>query len=101
MAQELVVISKDDLKIVISESVRQGVAAAMRDMVQRPGDWLTEREAASLLGVATSTLRAWRVRGKGPEYSKRGRVIMYMRSNLTGWIRAGRVLTEDSIGIRG
>ena len=97
---ELVVMRREDFEGAVRDAVREGVAEAMRDVAQRPGDWLTEQEAAALLGVATSTLRSWRTRGRGPAYSKRGRVIMYQRSNVTGWIRAGNVYTQDSIGIR-
>ena len=72
---ELVVMSREDFEGVVRDAVREGVAEAMRDVTQRPGDWLTEQEAAALLGVATSTLRSWRTRGRGPAYSKRGRVM--------------------------
>lgn len=98
MSQQVVVMSRDDLREMLSESVRQGVAAALRDMARQPGDWLTEQDVADMLGVATATLACWRCQKKGPAYSKRGRVIMYRRSNVDEWIRRGSVMTEDSLG---
>lgn len=101
MSQQLVVMSRDDLQEMLSESVRQGVAAALRDMFRQPGDWLTEQDVADMLGVATATLAVWRCQKKGPAYSKRGRVIMYRRGSVDEWIRRGSVMTEDSLGISG
>ena len=96
MSQQLVVMSRDDLQEMLSESVRQGVAAALRDMARQPGDWLTEQDVADMLGVATTTLAF--CQKKGPAYSKRGRVIMYRRSSVDEWIRRGSIMTEDSLG---
>lgn len=102
MAQQVVVMSREELQELLSESVRLGVAEALRDMARQPGDWLTEQEVADMLGVATSTLAFWRCQKKGPAYSKRGRVIMYRRSSVDEWIRRGSVMTDDSLGsVRG
>lgn len=98
MSQQVVVMSRDDLQEMLCESVRQGVAEALRDMARQPGDWLTEQDVADMLGVATATLAFWRCQKKGPAYSKRGRVIMYRRSSVDEWIRRGSIMTEDSLG---
>ena len=48
-----------------------------------PGDLLTEREAAAILGVAVPTLRNWRWRGEGPRFRKIGlRMVRYSRADL-------------------
>lgn len=45
------------------------------------------REVAQLLSVAESTLRAWRRRGKGPEFVVCARnVIRYPKDALMRWV---------------
>ena len=99
MSQEVVVISKDDLRTVVSEGVRLGVAAALRDVSRHREDWMKEQEAAELMGLSRSTLRAWRCEGRGPRYSKRGGLIMYRRGDVDDWITGGSVMTDDSLAI--
>lgn len=52
---------------------------------------LTGPEAAELLGVQEQTLRAWRVKGKGPTYIRyggpRGRV-RYAPNDVEAWLTA-------------
>lgn len=36
---------------------------------------LTERDAARLLGLSVATLRAWRLKGKGPRFVRFGRAV--------------------------
>ncbi len=38
---------------------------------------LTNAEAAKLIGIAADTLNAWRCQGKGPAYTKTGRLVRY------------------------
>lgn len=55
-----------------------------------------ETDAASQLGSKPSTLRAWRVKGKGPRYYKIGGKIFYKDSDLETWIEAqGRSSTSE------
>ena len=44
-----------------------------------------ERVASPILGVSLSTLRNWRVIGRGPEYLKLGRKVSYPLASLLAW----------------
>ena len=55
MAQQVVVMSREELQELLSESVRLGVAEALRDMARQPGDWLTEQEVADMRQWMTRT----------------------------------------------
>ncbi len=45
-----------------------------------------EVDAASYVGAKPSTLRAWRVRGRGPRYYKIGGKVFYKETDLDAWI---------------
>ncbi|MGU3449634.1 helix-turn-helix transcriptional regulator [Methylobacterium sp. 391_Methyba4] len=47
-----------------------------------------ETDAADQLGSKPSTLRAWRVKGKGPRYYKIGGKVFYKDIDLETWIEA-------------
>jgi hypothetical protein len=56
--------------------------------------FLNEHEAAEFSGLAVTTLRRWRVVGKGPAYyklssGKHGRVV-YSRADLDRWLAGCR-----------
>lgn len=50
--------------------------------------FFSEKDAASFLGSKPSTLRAWRVKGKGPRYYKIGGKVFYREGDLSAWIEA-------------
>ena len=50
--------------------------------------YLCEADAANFVGAKASTLRAWRVKGRGPRYYKIGGKIFYRESDLEAWIEA-------------
>ncbi|HEX7006466.1 MAG TPA: helix-turn-helix domain-containing protein [Alphaproteobacteria bacterium] len=53
-------------------------------------------QAATFLGLATSTLNRWRSEGCGPRYVRlSGRAIGYRRSDLEAWL-ADRVRRSTS-----
>jgi Helix-turn-helix domain len=52
---------------------------------------LSEADAAHLLTLRPSTLRAWRVRGLGPCYSHAGRRVVYLAEDLRAFLLANRV----------
>ena len=57
----------------------------------------TETQTSDLLGIAPSTLKAWRVSGKGPRYFKIGRWICYRQDDLDAWIEGqARVSTSEA-----
>jgi predicted DNA-binding transcriptional regulator AlpA len=49
--------------------------------------WLRARDAAAVLGVAASTLAAWRCEGKGPPFRRLGRAVIYDWAELTEWMQ--------------
>jgi predicted DNA-binding transcriptional regulator AlpA len=59
----------------------------------RMGEFLTQLleppEAASILGVRTRTLSAWRCQGIGPRYLRiHRRLVRYKREDLENWVEA-------------
>ncbi|EAR22873.1 helix-turn-helix transcriptional regulator [Nitrococcus mobilis] len=71
-----------------------------------PDHFLTEVEAAELLGLSKNTLRAWRVSGRPhgdppPPFVKWGRAVRYPLSDLLVWINAAprqRTTSEAEVG---
>ena len=58
---------------------------------------LTEKDAASMLGLASVTLRRWRWAGQGPRFRKIGGAVRYHPDDLTAFIEAaGRNSTSQS-----
>lgn len=56
----------------------------------KPGDLLTETEAAEALHVAVRTLRNWRALRKGPRFRKIGlRLVRYHRSDVAAFAQGG------------
>ncbi|MGQ9689572.1 MAG: helix-turn-helix domain-containing protein [Desulfobaccales bacterium] len=55
---------------------------------------MNDVEAAKILSSSAQTLRNWRHLGRGPAYSKRGRMIRYRVQDLLDCMRAGRVDPE-------
>ena len=52
-------------------------------------EWLTNAEAAALLGVRPDTLRDYRAKGRSPRYHKRGHIVLYRRTEIEAHLRAG------------
>ncbi|WP_411699172.1 helix-turn-helix transcriptional regulator [Conyzicola sp.] len=48
-------------------------------------EFLTEKEAAVLLGLSAHTMRNWRGAGVGPAYLKLGSAVRYARATVTSW----------------
>jgi excisionase family DNA binding protein len=51
----------------------------------------TEREVAERLNCKVSTLRKWRLLGKGLTYRKIGRLVRYSEADLVAFLEANRV----------
>lgn len=52
-------------------------------------EYLSTKQAATLLGLGRSTLECWRGHGRGPKFIKlpgAGGVVRYSRSDLEGWL---------------
>lgn len=56
------------------------------------GELLLEQAAADLLHAKKQTLRAWRVRRKGPPFYKLNGRVLYKREDLAAWIEQCRVM---------
>ncbi|MBA3929015.1 MAG: DNA-binding protein [Xanthomonas sp.] len=52
---------------------------------------VSEREAASYLGIAQRTVQDFRLRRVGPPYFKLGKRIVYDLADLDAFLAAGRV----------
>jgi len=53
--------------------------------------------AAKLLSSSPKTLRNWRHLGRGPAYSKRGRMVRYRVQDLLDFMASGRIDPEGRI----
>lgn len=57
---------------------------------------VNEGRAAERLGLSVSTLRAWRLSGRGPVFRKLGAAVRYAMSDLDAFVDAsGRRSTSD------
>ena len=53
--------------------------------------FVNDVEAAKILAASPQTLRNWRHIGRGPAYSKRGRMVRYQVGDLLEFMKAGRI----------
>jgi len=51
---------------------------------------LTDVELAELLNVTRSTVRSWRIKGKGPRYYKLGGAVRYAEKDIQEWMETSR-----------
>jgi len=58
---------------------------------------LTPKQAAELLCMSEMTLRKWRWEGKGPQFVKMGRKVVYRQNDLQEFIQSMvRTSTSDT-----
>jgi excisionase family DNA binding protein len=55
---------------------------------------LTETEVAQRLGLSVATLRAWRMRHKGPRFVRFGRAVRYLAEDIEQFIAASIVTSQ-------
>ena len=61
-------------------------------------DYLTERDAAAVLGLSPHTLARWRWSGQGPRFAKFGKAVRYSRADLTKYAEAAtRANTSETV----
>lgn len=60
----------------------------------KKNQYVNDVKAARILDCSPQTLRNYRHLGKGPAYSKRGRMIRYLVADLLDFMSAGRVDPE-------
>jgi len=58
--------------------------------------FLCEQEAAGFVHAKAQTMRAWRVRRKGPPYYKLSGRVFYKREDLEAWIEKSRVVPGET-----
>ncbi|WP_027185353.1 helix-turn-helix transcriptional regulator [Desulfovibrio inopinatus] len=58
---------------------------------------LRTKEAAKVLNVSAGTLEVWRCKGRGPKYSKLGKVVVYDPADLQSFLDGCKVLTRDTM----
>lgn len=49
---------------------------------------MTTAEVAQLLRTSSETVRYWRHVGKGPQWVKTGRRVVYRRADVEAWVAA-------------
>jgi len=49
---------------------------------------LTDTEVAQQLGLSVATLRAWRLKGKGPRFVRFGRAVRYLAVDVERFVEA-------------
>jgi predicted DNA-binding transcriptional regulator AlpA len=49
---------------------------------------LTEHEVALRLGLSVATLRAWRLKRKGPRFVRFGRAVRYLEADIERFVDA-------------
>ena len=59
--------------------------------------YLTPKRVSEVFDIAIGTLANWRCQGRGPEYVKLGRKILYPIDSLDRWSRSCLVRTVESL----
>lgn len=62
--------------------------------MERVALFVNDTEAALILSVSPQTLRNYRHIGKGPAYSKKGRMVRYKVEDLLNFMQVGRIDPE-------
>jgi hypothetical protein len=55
------------------------------------GRSLSQKQAAGRIGISMTTMRIWRLKKKGPPYTKLGRRLFYSEDDLNAWLLDKRV----------
>lgn len=94
-SRAVVVATPQELHSLIKGAVQEALSS-IESNSRRTKDVLNEKQAAEYLGKKPGTLRQWRSDCKGPSYHKKGRQILYKKTDLDAWLEAGRTLTAES-----
>jgi len=58
---------------------------------------ITPTEVSELLSISSLTLRKWRWEGKGPQFIKAGRKVLYRQEDIENWVNnCARSSTSDT-----
>lgn len=91
MREELVVLTKSQLKGLVSEAVAQGIERVYSMLLNGVGDYLREEEASLRIGVSKAELRSMRKAGTGPAYYDTPQGVRYKLSDLHEYMETSRV----------
>lgn len=91
MNDELVVLTRKQLKGLVAEAVAEGIERVYDLLLKGAGEYLSEKEAAIRLGVDVKVLRAMRKTGTGPAYTERDGLLRYAKADLAQYMAEGRV----------
>jgi predicted DNA-binding transcriptional regulator AlpA len=58
--------------------------------------FITDREAAKILGYSVQSLRNWRWKRTGPPYRVKNRSIRYEYSEILAWMNETTITPEDA-----
>lgn len=92
--QAIVVATPHELEMLIRDAVRSEISALTP--TREVKDVLDEKQAADYIGQKPGTLRQWRSLSRGPAYHKKGRRVLYKKSDLDAWLAAGRTFTGET-----
>ena len=59
---------------------------------------LFDVEVATLTGASISSVRKWRLQGRGPRFIRLGGAVRYRESDVLEYVESGRLYTETGIG---
>ncbi len=53
-------------------------------------DLLTSAQLANELGVTLRAVELWRLEGRGPTFTRCGRLVRYIRTDVVAWLESQR-----------
>jgi hypothetical protein len=83
--------------VLVSAQTEKRYSLNHPDLDMNEHDILTEREVASEMFcglISVKTLQLWRRQGRGPNFTKLGRRVCYLRSDIVDYLQRSRVETE-------
>jgi hypothetical protein len=96
------VLSDTDAAVPVPAMVRTVINEAARpmDLTETTDNSLNPAQAAAFLSMPVKTLAHWRLAGGGPHYSKLGRRVVYLRSDLTDFVVSRRVSNTSEARVK-
>lgn len=80
----------------ISDLLNYALLPAIMEMeILKRKEYLTEEEAAKLYSLSAATLRTDRCRGRGPRFVKKGRKVLYKKSEVDAYLERRLVTVDD------
>lgn len=94
MRDEIVVLTRSELKNLVAEAVAEGIERVSELLMKGAGEYLTEHEAALRMGLDVKHLRSMRKIGSGPAYTERDGFLRYSRADIAKYMADGRVSSD-------